>query len=148
MNESKNFETLELCSTSKDKTMDERMKNDIQENKYLAVFCYFYLFSLIPACINPKSNYIRFHLNQGLSLMLVNLMLFFIYIIITFIQLVFATIFGFFKVLGLFAILRLSTIFWLLQFILIIFGILGIFYAFSGKMKKLPIVGRIKLIKI
>ena len=110
-------------------TTHEYDKNDIEQNKFMAVLAYLGILVLIPILAAPNSKFARFHSNQGLVLL----------------------IFGFaFSVLARF-IFFISFLAGLLSFVVsiafIAFVIIGIVNAVNGKAKELPIIGSIKILK-
>ena len=46
---------------------------DIQANKYMAILSYFGIFLLIPMLARKDSEFCRFHVNQGILLLILNL---------------------------------------------------------------------------
>lgn len=108
---------------------DEFDANDIEANKIMAVLAYIGILVLIPILVAPKSKFARFHSNQGLVLLIVNI----IYNIIT------AVIQS--------IIPALSLVFKIISIIFFVLMIIGIINAVGGKAKELPVIGRILLIK-
>lgn len=78
LNEDANF--CQKCGTSKKSkilnTNDnlEISKQDIVENKNIAMLCYLGLFMLIPYLTKPNSNFIKYHSNQGLLLLILGIL--------------------------------------------------------------------------
>lgn len=103
--------------------------NDIQQNKVMAVLSYLGILFLVPLLAAPNSPYARFHANQGLVLFILEAIVGTVSAFIAKIPIVGAIITS---VLGL---------------ILLIFAILGIVNAATGKANELPIIGGIKIIK-
>lgn len=96
---------------------------DVQDNKVMAILAY--VLFLIPLLAAKDSPYARYHTNQGLVLYL----LYFVCVIINIIPI-------------------LGQIICLVGFIFgFICFIMGIINAAGGKMKPLPLIGKIKLIK-
>ncbi len=102
--------------------------NDIKSNKGKAILSYFGLLVLIPLFMAKESKYARFHANQGLTLLIANASIFLISFLSNFV-----TFLSF-----------VSSICSLFVFVLAIIGIVN---AASGKMKPLPIVGKIQILK-
>ncbi len=99
---------------------------DVEENKGMAILAYLIFF--LPLITDAKdSPFAKFHANQGLNLLLFAV-----------IGNVVGTII---PVIGWFFILPIVVI------MIIIFFILGLINAANGKMKKLPLIGGINLIK-
>ncbi len=44
--------------------------NDIMENKGVSILCYFSLLMLVPLLTKPNSQFVKFHANQGLVLLI------------------------------------------------------------------------------
>ncbi|MFV0412181.1 MAG: DUF4870 domain-containing protein [Oscillospiraceae bacterium] len=107
---------------------------DIQSNKVMAVLSYFGFLFLIPLLAAKDSRFAKFHVNQGLVLFVVE-------VILGIVQGIF----------GLFYIPVISTIIsvalWVVSILLFVFAILGIVNAAQGKAKALPIIGGITLLK-
>ncbi len=96
-----------------------------EQNKWLGVVAYLIFF--IPLLVDKENEYLKFHANQGLVLLLLGIAVSIVGSIIPFI--------------GWFVILPLGAIFCL------VLGIIGIVNAFNMKMKELPVIGGIKIIK-
>ncbi len=111
--------------------------NDINQNKGKSVFCYLTLILwLVPFLAWRKSEFVRFHLNQGLNIILCGVILgAFDRLIITFLHPGLITgIWGF-----------VYSIAWV---ILLAFRILGIVNAVNGQAKEIPLIGKISLFRI
>ncbi len=112
-------------------------RDDIEQNKVMAIFAYIGLLFLVPLLAAPNSKFARFHANQGLVLFLFEVAASIILVILG-ILFVFITP----------ALSVLSTILWLLVWLAAIgLIVLGIMNASSGKARELPLIGKIKLIK-
>lgn len=98
---------------------------DAEDNKWISVLAYFIFF--LPLLVAKESEFGKFHANQGLDLLLLGIAVSIVGSIIPFI--------------GWFIILPVGGIFCL------VLGIMGIINAINGKMKELPLIGSIKLIK-
>lgn len=117
---------------------------DVQQNKVLALVSYLGYFFFIPMIVKPQSRYLRFHGNQGLTLLLTEIIL----------GVVHAVLCGIFGLIGLAGIpgAIISGIF-IVLFSIAIYGailawvILGIVNAVTGKAKELPLIGRIRILK-
>lgn len=101
---------------------------DVKKNKLMAVLAYFGPLVLIPIFAAPKSKFARFHANQGLILLIFN---------------VICTILSRIDVLPLFIYPALSC-FSLFLFVLFIIGIVNVA---KGKFKNLPVIGNIVILK-
>ncbi|MBE6008679.1 MAG: zinc-ribbon domain-containing protein [Lachnospiraceae bacterium] len=120
-------------------------QRDIENNKLISVLAYLGIFVLIPIFAAKDSPFAKFHSNQGLVLLLSEVILCFIYPVlymIFFLSLMFTGS----SVSGL-IFLIVTILFLLLLMIIFIFIILGIVNALTGKKKSLPIIGRITILK-
>ena len=95
---------------------------DISETKYLSLFCYFgVLFMIFALVAKPHSQFVRFHANQGLALMI----------------LMFAAS----------IVMIIPSLGWIVGIVGYLFGIvcmiIGIVNSCKGQAKELPIIGRI-----
>lgn len=119
-------------------------EQDIQQNKILALVSYLGYFFFIPMIVKPQSRYLRFHGNQGLTLLLTE-------IVLGAVHAVLCGLFGLFGLAGVAGAI-ISGIFVVL-FSIAIYGamlvwvILGIYNAVTGKAKELPLIGRIRILK-
>jgi uncharacterized membrane protein len=99
---------------------------DIQENKGICVLCYLGILLLIPLLSKPNSGYVKYHSNQGLVLLIFEILV---------------GVLGMIPYLGWFIIWPVGYIFSLVCLIM------GIVSAVGGNMKPLPLIGKISLIK-
>lgn len=107
---------------------------DIQSTKGLACLSYLGILFLIPMFVNKNSAYTRYHVNQGIVLFIFDIAV-----------LVVASIIGFIVTFtGLTLLSFIVTLLYILQIVLIIMGIVN---AVSGKVKPLPIIGGITILK-
>ena len=124
-------------------------QKDIADNKTMAVFAYFGPLVLVPILAAPKSKFARFHANQGLLILIGEI----VYGVVQSVLLkVLRTIFPWDWTIGylggrgmVYNILSSA-----LSIIWIVFGILailGVLNALKGKAKELPIIGKIRIIK-
>lgn len=97
---------------------------DIEKNKVMAGLAYIIFFLPLLAC--PDSKFGRFHANQGLLLLIVSL--------------VGSIILSFIPIIG-----------WLLlpvfSIVILVFGIMGLVNGLGGKVKELPVIGKLTLLK-
>jgi uncharacterized membrane protein len=95
------------------------------QSEPIAVLCYFGILLLIPFLMKPESQFVRFHSNQGLVLLILSIAC------------------------GVVAIIPILG--WLVSVVAGIFTfvcwIIGIVNVLSGKMKPLPLIGSINLLK-
>lgn len=111
--------------------------NDIQQNKVLSVLAYIGILFLIPLLAAPNSKFARFHANQGLVFFIAS-------IIVGIAGGILMAIFAFIPFVGfiLTGIIGLA-----ISAFSIVFMILGIVNAATGKAKALPIIGKISILK-
>jgi uncharacterized membrane protein len=102
-------------------------KADIEKNKLNAVLSYLGILIIVPLLSEDakKSEYAKFHLNQGLVLLIASVALSMVWVVP-----ILGWIVGFFGSIVLFVI-------WLM----------GLISAIQGEMKKVPLLGEIQLIK-
>lgn len=116
--------TTSFLSSSTENTEDFS-QTDIDENKGLSILCYLGILLLIPLLAKPQSKYLKFHSNQGILLMIIE-------IICTFIL--------FIPILG-----------WIVGFIGYLFAmictVIGIINAIKGKTKRLPLIGKFNILR-
>jgi len=109
-------------------------EKDIQEGKGLAWLSYVGIFILIPLLTQKENPYTKFHIKQGLFLLIISLGWSFIQFVFMFIP--------FLRVI----IWLLSYLVWIFIFVLMIIGIVN---SLRGKVEVLPIIGKYgKKIKI
>jgi uncharacterized membrane protein len=99
---------------------------DIAENKGISVLCYLGILLLIPLLSKPNSGFVRYHSNQGLVLLIFEILV---------------GILGCIPYLGWFVIWPVGYIFGLVCLIM------GIVNAVNGSVKPLPLIGKITLLK-
>lgn len=103
--------------------------NDIQQNKVMAILAYLGILFLVPLLAAPQSPFARFHANQGLVLFIADIVLGIVAGVCILIPI---------------AGLIISSLISLGIFVLMILGIVN---AASGKVKELPLIGKIRIIK-
>ena len=96
---------------------------DAASNKWMAVLSYLGILVLIPLFAAKESKFARFHVNQGLILLILSVVIYFI---------------G--KIPG------LDSIVWLLNLAIFLFAVIGIINAFKGETKELPLIGKFRII--
>ena len=108
---------------------------DAQDNKAMAVLAY--IIFLIPLFAAKESKFARYHTNQGLVLFLGSLALSIIYGILSTVLIAISWRLG----------LIVSSLMWLFFLIPTILAIIGIKNTVNGRMKPLPIIGGITILK-
>lgn len=106
------------------------------ESKVMCVLAYIGILWLIPL-LSSKSQYVRFHTNQGLVLFIVEA----IYLILR--QVIYWILFG----ISWSAAAIVSTVFWVGSTVFLILAIIGIKNALQCKAKQLPVIGKVKILK-
>jgi uncharacterized membrane protein len=99
---------------------------DIQENKGISVLCYLGILLLIPLLSKPNSGYVRYHSNQGLLLLILEILV---------------GLLSWIPFVGWYVIGPLGGI------AILVGVIMGIINTTSGLMKPLPLIGKITLLK-
>ncbi len=118
-------------------TTAEYTQEDINNNKIMAVLAYLGILVLIPIFAAKDSKFARFHSNQGLVLLICDIVVSIVLGIVT-------AIIAFIPYVG----PILSGIIWaVIPIVLLVFAILGIVNAVQGKAKELPIIGKFKILK-
>ncbi len=114
--------------------------NDIQTGKGMSVLSYLGLLWLIPFFVNMRRNnpYVRFHMNQGLILLIISL-------ILQVIGAVICAVLDFFWLDFISSIVGVAVDF--IQFIIFVFEILGIVNVLKNTAKELPFIGFIQILK-
>ena len=110
-------------STPKDAPAAECDPEDAKANKLMAILAYLGILVLIPLFAAKESKFARFHTNQGLILLIISVVIYFI---------------------G--RISALSTLAWLLNAAVFILAVIGIINAVKGETKELPLVGKYRII--
>jgi len=116
--------------------------NDIQDNKLMAVLSYLGILLLIPLATSAHktSPYVKFHLNQGIILVIFEIAFSVVYgILVAIATAIMIASWGLGSV--------LMVIFGLLWFVPAALVILGIINSATGKFKELPIIGKFKILK-
>lgn len=114
-----------ICGAAAESSQASAPVNDIEDNKLISILCYLGILLLIPLLVKPDSQFVKYHSNQGLVLLL------------------FTVIVG--------AVGAIPIIGWLAAIVGGIFSfvcfIIGIVNAIDGEMKPLPLIGSIEILK-
>lgn len=112
-------------------------QKDIEENKSMAILCYISWLVLVPLFTKKESKYTRFHVNQGLVLAIVC-----------------SAYWVLEGILSAVLTLAVPALYWLWGFIfslpnilLVFLVVKGIINAAKGQAKKLPLIGKFKILK-
>ncbi|MBQ7288983.1 MAG: zinc-ribbon domain-containing protein [Clostridia bacterium] len=118
-------------------TTNEFDRNDITENKVMAVLSYLGILVLIPIFAAKNSKFARFHANQGLLVFLSSIAF---NLVISIIKKVFYYI--------------AYPVYWIVNvfspiigLLFVVLAIIGIVNAANGKAKELPIIGKLRIFK-
>jgi len=93
---------------------------DISNNKVMAILCYLGILWLIPFLTAKESPFVKYHLNQGLTLLILGLIV---------------AVISWIPVIG-----------WLCGVVVFALAIIGIVNVVNGKAQELPVIGRFKLL--
>lgn len=114
---------------------------DVASNRLAAVLCYLPFLCLYPILFRTRrSAYVRFHANQGLVLFLTEML----YSVV--IRLVFSLIDSL-RVIGPLLSLPAVLINWAVRLFFFALTVVGVYRAYTGRAKQLPVIGKITLIK-
>ena len=115
-------------------------ESDIRTGKGMSVLSYLGLLWLIPFFVNTRRNnpYVKFHMNQGLILLIISL-------IIQVIGAVVCAVLDFFWLGLISSLVGVAVEF--IQFIIFAFEILGIVNVLKDTAKELPFIGFIRILK-
>jgi len=128
---------------------------DVNNGKAMAILSYLTFLVLIPYFTEKNNKFVRFHAIQGMNLLLVWVAYIIINIVVSAIVTSVAysncvsSYYGYYGscATGFGAAGIVSLIFGIIAILIAILAILGIVNAATGKMKELPIIGKIKIIK-
>ena len=109
---------------------------DVQTNKVNAVLSYFGILVLVPIFTAKNSKFARFHANQGLLLLICEVVYTTFYRILTGVLNAISSHLTF-----------ITVLFSLVYIVLFVFAVIGIASAAGGKAKKLPIIGDYTILK-
>lgn len=118
----------EINKNSKDHT-SEFDPEDIRSNSALAAACYIPILFLLALILRPNSRFARFHANQGLILLIVDIIIGIGVKLVSFVPII---------------SLLTSTATSLLMFAFFLYGFIN---TLNGKAKELPFIGGLKILK-
>ena len=122
---------LNELGNTKDHT-EEFDKNDIEQNKVMALLSYLGWLVIIPLLAAKNSKFARYHANQGLVLAIVATV---VYVVLAILCLIPVIRWIFYVVEAVFGL------------VVLILAVMGIINAVNGRAKDLPIIGTFRLIK-
>lgn len=112
-------------------------QTDITNNKVFAALSYLWILVLIPILAAPNSKFAKFHSNQGLTLLIVNVIL---NIGLSIVRIAMGAIAD---PLG----RMITIIIRVVGILILVLAIIGIINAVQGKAKELPLLGKINILK-
>ncbi len=101
-------------------TTDHYDPRDIADNKLMGILCYLSILWLVPYLTTKDSPFVRFHLNQGLLVLIVGIA---------------GAVLQCLRVVG-----------WVLSVAAFALAIIGIVNVVNGKVQELPLIGKFKLL--
>lgn len=134
----KNFKDVIIKKINLDDITSFFDKKEVEENMKYSILSYIGFLFLIPLLkgVHRESKYVLFHVNQGLNLFIIEL---FCWLLIGILNSLFCK-YNYIPN-------WISLISFIFYAIISVIAILGIVNAVNGKSKKLPFIGKIKLIK-
>lgn len=132
-----------LFFATKDET-EKYNKTDIEENCHFALISYLMYFFFVPMIVKPYSEYLRFHGNQGLNLVLFSTGLEIVNVIINCIIGAVCTVDGVLNNVG---VILTVIITMLINIVILIWIAIGIANAVKGKARELPVIGKFRILK-
>jgi uncharacterized membrane protein len=114
-----------------------------EPNKGMAIVAYLIFFIPLLTGDHKKSEFVKFHTNQGTVLFLFSILYGVAYGILM--AILAAVMISNFRLIGLFGII--TVVLGLSWLVVLVFFILGIVHAVKGEMKPLPLIGKITIIK-
>ena len=106
-------------------TTNQFDQEDIDKNKFMAILCYLGILIVVPFLVAKDSKFVKFHINQGLCMIVFAILL---------------AVIGCFPIIG----LIIDAVGGIACLILMLMGILN---AARGEAKELPLVGRYSIYK-
>ena len=123
-------------------TQDTSEADDARNNKAMGVLAYLGILVLVPIFAAKESKFARYHANQGLVLALAEIAFAIVYSILT--GILTAILLGT-GAWGLWSVI--TTLLGLVWLVFLALAIIGIVNAVNGKMKDLPVIGKIRILK-
>lgn len=119
------------------KKSNERFEmQDVEANKVAAVLSYIGILVVVTLIIAPNSKFARYHANQGVGLLIGE-------VVLGIVSAIVVGILGFIPLIG----VLIAWVFRVIELVFVILSIVGIVKAAKGEANSLPIVGEIHLIK-
>lgn len=109
----------------KNETTPQTPSGGVEEDKVMGLLCYLGILVLVPILLKKDSEFVKFHIQQGLALLVVGIIWSFVWWILAFIPVIGLTL----DVLGGIA--------------LFVIWIIGVINVLSGKKEELPLVGKL-----
>ncbi|MGI6175151.1 MAG: zinc-ribbon domain-containing protein [Christensenellales bacterium] len=123
-------------------TQDTSEADDARNNKAMGVLAYLGILVLVPIFAAKESKFARYHANQGLVLALAEIAFAIVYSILT--GILTAILLGT-GAWGVWSVI--TTLLGLVWLVFLALAIIGIVNAVNGKMKDLPVIGKIRILK-
>lgn len=143
-NEKRDYEyatSNEGCNYTNDSIHTKEYRSeDVENNKLMAVLSYLGVLVLIPYMKAKDSPFVRFHVQQGCTLFVCQLVYIVLYYVLT--QIKVQELYGLLSVTPWWIMTPLT----LLQFCLIALTCIGIYHVVIGSDKELPLIGKYKII--
>ena len=128
-----NTENLFAKISDTNDTTDAYDAKDIEDNKIFSIFAYLGFLVLIPTLMAQNSPFAKYHANQGLVLLIAEI-----------IAAIVSTILWFIPFVGMVLSLIIGLPMYLCTVVLMVVGILN---AYQGKAKELPFIGKFNVLK-
>ena len=109
---------------------------DAKDNQLISLLCYFGLLFLIPYLTKPNSEFVKFHSNQGLVLLIACIAYSIVYGILSWILLAIS-----------WRLYFITSIIGIVGIVFLVLAIIGIINAANGRVKELPVIGKFRLLK-
>lgn len=120
----------------KNMSMDERDNRDSRNEKLLAVMAYLGILAVVPFFMERKTQFVRFHLGQGVTLFAA--------------EILYGIMYQFLAAMVLMVSWRLFIIVRILGyavFVFPVFMVIGIINVVNGQEKELPVIGKIRFFR-
>ncbi|MBO2515826.1 MAG: zinc ribbon domain-containing protein [Clostridiales bacterium] len=109
---------------------------DIEKNKLMGILCYIFVLWLIPLFAAKDSRYARFHVNQGIILSIID-------VVVYILGKVLGALIGWIPFIG----WTVGVITGILGLACFAYTVLGIYNVIKGNAKELPFIGRYTIVK-
>ena len=124
-------------------TTNEYDPADIENNKLMALLSYIWILVLVPLFAAKDSKFARFHANQGLLLLIAELI---VGLAVGIISSIVSLVLGLIG-LGVIAVAAVGIVGAAVGIVSLIYLVLGIYNCVTGKAKELPFIGKFRILK-